>query len=264
MHYVDLSSPRSLLYRCFYRIFPPLSPILQFVHVWQWQDEHWRSKYHRLYVEHVRRRSVLHSKSLRPHPLHPIRLVCVCRMCSFRLTSFEKRVFWLELPYFPFWNRPVLKVGHVRMEGGRGCLGCLRNLPPRNKPNQQWAFFFGNDVEESIRAQSNDFVFPLCPPAMGFPCLCVLWDGRFPPLLLKNGGWEWLFALEPTFPGRAGGFLFSYDLLSPSCDLSPSLCRRALGGGQAWGRQYAVFLRNFDYLAGKNVWASLCFSLKWG
>ena len=44
-------------------------PVLQFVHVWQWHDEHCRSKYRRLHVKHVRRCSVLHAKSLlRPAP----------------------------------------------------------------------------------------------------------------------------------------------------------------------------------------------------
>ena len=57
-------------------LLPPLSPILQFVHVWQWPDEHCGSRYHRLHIKHVCRRSVLHSKSLRHRPL-PLRRTCV-------------------------------------------------------------------------------------------------------------------------------------------------------------------------------------------
>ena len=65
-------------------------------------------------------------------------------------------------------------------KGGRGCFGCRRNLPPRNKPSQQWALF-GNYVEKIIGAQSEE-IPPLCPPAVPwgfFRCrlgVCLGWE----------------------------------------------------------------------------------------
>ena len=120
---------------------------------------------------------------------------------------------------------------------------------------------FGNDVEESISAQSEDFVVV---PQWGFSLLCVFCGTADVLRCCLRTAVGKVVCVGAYLSERAGGFLFSYDLPSPSCDVSLSWCRRALEGGQAWGRQYAVFLRNFDYLAGKNVWASLCFSLKWG